>query len=72
MIPDDPREMIQVKHEEDLAQLLKLFDEWQRSEIGRELLVLSGDVHLGGFTDIWLNVKKCSDQVTISVRYNCT
>ena len=47
---------IQTAHKEELALLLQMFHDWQSNHPGNQLLILSGDVHLGGFTDIYIKV----------------
>ena len=56
---EDLNETLQVSHEDELAPLLHMFNDWQRNHPGNELLILSGDVHIGGFTDIFVKVLSC-------------
>ena len=54
------KDQMQTTHDEELAPLLHMFHDWQSNHPGNELLILSGDVHVGGFTDILIKVLNCT------------
>ena len=49
--------MMQTSHQKEMAPLLDMFHAWKRNHPGNEVIILSGgDVHVGGFTDIYVKV----------------
>ena len=50
---DDYTGHINYKHRHELEIILEEFKNWKSSAPNRELFILSGDVHVAGFTDIY-------------------
>ena len=50
---DDLKCFINVRHQKDLQTMFKLMREWRQEDPTRDLAVVSGDVHIAGFTDIY-------------------
>ena len=53
---EDANDFMQSGHEDELGPLLALFHDWRRNEPGNELIIAGGDVHVGGFSDIYMKV----------------
>lgn len=49
---NDAQESWTYQYGNELAALLALLRNWKISQPGRELVILDGDVHMGGYTDI--------------------
>jgi hypothetical protein len=56
-ISDDMLDHINIKHQEELVQILDSIWKWQQTvETSSDCLMLAGDLHVGGFTDIYKEV----------------
>ncbi|KAK2166162.1 hypothetical protein LSH36_41g11018 [Paralvinella palmiformis] len=53
-IADDMAGFINVHHKSDFVPMLDMFRKWkERRGPGSDIMILAGDVHIGGFTDIY-------------------
>lgn len=50
---DDCLSFMYMNHEEDLVEMLDLLRNWQERKASNSFLILGGDVHVGGFTDVY-------------------